>query len=165
MPRGLFWIKTLILVLLAAGGWFWYRDYYGPGGWTEADAEPVDAATRAVPELTGASFDDFVAAGKSPALIIFYSPSCAYCRAAMSALERLSQQSNGRYRIGKLDVEAEGGTAQRYPIRGVPTFIFFSQGGPVDAITGVPAEDEEGIYQGMRGFIDKVLATTSAGHR
>ena len=82
----------------------------------------------------------------------------------MSALDRLGRESEGRYRIGKLDIEAEAGIARRYPIRGVPTFIFFSEGKPVDGISGAPAEDEEGIYQGLRGFIDGCLAATSGGH-
>jgi thioredoxin-like negative regulator of GroEL len=159
----------LALAALAAGAWFGYRAYYGSDGWTAADADSADAAPApaaagaaaaagSVIELNGANFDDFVAADKTPALIAFYRTDCPYCRASQPALERLSLQSNGRYRVGKLDVEAQAATAEHYPIHGVPTFIFFSKGRPADGITGAPAGDEEGIYEGLRGLIDKGLA-------
>jgi thioredoxin-like negative regulator of GroEL len=165
--KELFWIKILIAALLAGAGWSWYHEYYGWGGFAPAaaEAEPVASAASAasaVTELTSASFDDFVAADKSPALVMFYETSCPYCRASLSSMERLSQEADGRYRVGKLNVQAEGAVAQRYPMRGVPTFILFSQGKPADAISGVPAETEEGIYQGLKSLIDKGLA--SGGH-
>ena len=156
------WGKALLLAALAGGGWLGCRAYQGSGVWTAAEPAPVDAAPGAVSELTAANFDGFVAGGQSPALVVFYRTSCPYCRASLPALDRLGAQANGRYRIGKLDVEAEAASAGRFGIRGVPAFLFFSRGKPAGSLTGAPAGDAEGIYEGLKGFIDQGLAGASS---
>ncbi|MCX5797082.1 MAG: thioredoxin domain-containing protein [Elusimicrobia bacterium] len=157
---GLPWGTALLIAALAAGGWYGYRASHGAGGAPAAGVEGPASEAGGVVELTDAGFADFVARDKSPALVAFYRTACPYCQSSMPALDRLSLASRGRYRIGKLDVEAQTALADRFSVRGVPTFLFFSRGQPAGSITGAPAEDEEGIYQGLRSFIDEGLGGT-----
>ena len=56
---------------------------------------------------------------------------------AEDAVEQLAAESNGRYVIAKLDVDANPGVAQRYQISSIPTMLLFKDGQLVDRIVGV----------------------------
>ena len=42
----------------------------------------------------------------------------------------------GRVKVGKLDVDANGSTAMRYNIRGIPTLLLFKDGSVVEQRVG-----------------------------
>ena len=51
-------------------------------------------------------------------------------------LDQLAAESNGRYKIAKLNVDENPRTSQQFGIRSIPTMLIFKNGNLVDQIVG-----------------------------
>jgi thioredoxin 1 len=51
-------------------------------------------------------------------------------------LDQLASESNGRYKIAKLDVDENPRTASQFNIRSIPTLLIFKNGKLVDQLIG-----------------------------
>lgn len=111
---------------------------------------PVPAASSGMASdghpvtVTDATFEQFIAAPK-PVLVDFWATWCPPCRAIAPTLEQLAAESNGRYVIGKLDVDENQQTAARFRIEGIPTLLIFKGGKLVDRLVG--AQPKQAIAQ------------------
>ena len=71
-------------------------------------------------------------------LVDFWAIWCAPCRLMAPALNDLaSELTDNKYRVGKVDVDANRGLAQKYNIRSIPTSVIFKDGQEVARIVGV----------------------------
>ena len=71
-------------------------------------------------------------------LVDFWATWCAPCRLMAPALNDLaSELTNNKYRVGKVDVDANRGLALKYNIRSIPTSVIFKDGQEVARIVGV----------------------------
>ena len=71
-------------------------------------------------------------------LVDFWATWCAPCRLMAPALNDLaSELTDNKYRVGKVDVDANRGLAQKYNIRSIPTSVIFKDGQEVARIVGV----------------------------
>ncbi len=60
-------------------------------------------------------------------------------------MEQLAAESNGRYRIGKLNVDENPRTASQFQIQSIPTMLIFKDGQLIDRIVG--AQPKQSISQ------------------
>jgi thioredoxin 1 len=58
------------------------------------------------------------------------------------AIEEVAADFEGRAKVGKLDVDANGKIAGQYGIRSMPTILLFKDGQAVDQIIGVRHKQE-----------------------
>ena len=71
-------------------------------------------------------------------LVDFWATWCAPCRLMAPALNDLaSELTDNKYRVGKVDVDANRGLALKYNIRSIPTSVIFKDGQEVARIVGV----------------------------
>ena len=103
--------------------------------------EPTSsAAAEGKPQVvTDATFaNDVVAASSSrPVLVDAWAEWCGPCRMVAPVLDQLAAESNGRYKIAKLNVDENPRTAAQFNIRSIPTLLIFKNGKLVDQIVGV----------------------------
>ena len=86
--------------------------------------------------LTEQSFDEALAATQGLVMIDFWAAWCGPCRAIAPVLEQITEASEGRVTLLKVNVDENPGLAARYAIRSVPTILFVKQGTVVDRIVG-----------------------------
>lgn len=83
------------------------------------------------------TFQELVAESQKPVMIDFYASWCGPCQAFSPMIANLALEYGDRMAFLTCDVDSQQELARRYGIKSIPTLIFFSQGKPVDAITGV----------------------------
>jgi thioredoxin 1 len=57
-------------------------------------------------------------------------------------IDAVAAEYVGKARIGKLDIEANGGTTMRYNVRSIPTFLLFKGGQVVEQRVGAMGKSE-----------------------
>lgn len=65
-----------------------------------------------------------------------WAPWCGPCRIVGPIMEQLAAESNGRYRIAKLNVDENPRTAGQFQIQSIPTMLIFKDGKLVDRMVG-----------------------------
>lgn len=76
-----------------------------------------------------------------PVLVDCWAPWCGPCRLISPVLDQLAAESQGRYRIAKLNVDENPQTAARFHIASIPTLLIFKDGQLVDRLVGVQPKE------------------------
>ena len=79
-------------------------------------------------ELTTANFEKTIRSNGIPVVVEFWSPSCGYCQMMAPVYQQAAAQLEPRFRLGKVNTQAEPMIAGRYGLQGTPTFIIFKNG-------------------------------------
>ena len=99
-------------------------------GANQQDAKPV--------VITDQTFEQEVMQTQGrPILVDCWAPWCGPCRLIGPILDQLAAESQGRYRIAKLNVDDNPQTSARFQIASIPTLLIFKNGQLVDRIIGV----------------------------
>lgn len=64
----------------------------------------------------------------TPTLVDFFATWCGPCKAMQPVLDQLKKDMGDSIRIIKIDVDQNPDVAEKFKIRGVPTFVFFKSG-------------------------------------
>jgi thioredoxin 1 len=92
--------------------------------------------------FTDAEFDQEVLRSDVPVLVDFWAGWCGPCRQMAPTIDVVASEYAGKVKVGKLDVDANGGTAMRYNVRGIPTLLLFKNGNVVEQRVGAIGKSE-----------------------
>jgi len=100
--------------------------------------------------FTDQNFKTEVEAQKGLILVDFFAPWCNPCKLMAPIIEDLIKEYEDKpVKIGKLNVDENKKTAEKYNIMGIPAIILFKDGKIIEQITGY--QDKEMLEQ----LIDK----------
>lgn len=89
-----------------------------------------------------AGFDADVLKSEVPVLVDFWAEWCGPCRMMAPTVDQIAAEYAGKLKVGKVDVDSNGGTAMRYSIQGIPTLLLFKNGRVVASRVGAAGKSE-----------------------
>lgn len=122
-------IITLILVVIA---YLWFAA-------RKMKNMPVVAEHENIVTLTEANLQHQLKNGIS--LVDFWAAWCMPCKMMAPILNEVAEESNGKARICKLDVQQYQSVAAKYSVRNIPTLILFKDGKEINRFVGVKTKD------------------------
>lgn len=94
-------------------------------------------------QLTDSNFND-VASRNRLVLVDFYADWCMPCRMMAPIVEELAKELAGKVLVGKINVDENPETADRFQVFSIPTIVIIKSGREVDRIIGfVPKSQVE----------------------
>ncbi len=90
--------------------------------------------------FTDANFEQEVLKSDLPVLVDFYADWCGPCQMMGPVIDKLAEEYEGKFNIGKVNVDQNGTTAQAYKVMSIPTLLFFKNGEVVDKVMGAVAK-------------------------
>ena len=93
-------------------------------------------------DFTDATFDKDVLNSDVPVLVDFWAEWCGPCRMMTPTVDAIANDYAGKVKVGKVNVDENGGTAMRYNVRGIPTLLLFKGGQIVEQKVGAVGKPE-----------------------
>ena len=107
----------------------------------EQDSQPIN--------ITDQTFErDVLQTTGRPVLVDCWAPWCPPCRMIAPLLDQLAAESNGSYRIAKVNVDENPQISSRFQISSIPTMLIFKDGKLIDRLIG--AQPKQAIAERLR---------------
>jgi thioredoxin 1 len=86
--------------------------------------------------VTDANFEQTINSNKV-VFVDFWATWCGPCRALAPTIEEVAKEYQGKVLVGKLDVDENPATAERFQVFSIPTMILFVNGQETERIVGL----------------------------
>ncbi len=87
-------------------------------------------------KLTRENFESEVIQSEKPVLVDFWASWCGPCRMLTPVISEIAKESDGSFKVGKVNVDEERELAADYRIFSIPTLVVFKNGVPVQSAVG-----------------------------
>ena len=92
--------------------------------------------------FTDTNFDEVVLGATEPVLVDFWAAWCGPCKMIAPVIDELSEDMAGKIKIGKVNVDENRVTAQKFGVMSIPTLLVFKNGKEVDRLVGYQSKDQ-----------------------
>lgn len=99
-------------------------------------------AAEQVQTFSDANFAQQVLQASAPVLVDFWAEWCAPCKRLGPTVDALAAEYQGKVVVGKMNVDENPSTPEKYAIRGIPTLLLFKGGQVVESVVGLQQKDD-----------------------
>lgn len=93
-------------------------------------------------EFTDDNFEKDVLESEVPVLVDFWAEWCMPCRAIGPTIDQLADETAGKFKVGKLNIDHHNNVATQYNVTAIPTMLVFNKGEVVKSFLGpTPKKD------------------------
>lgn len=105
-------------------------------------ATDTNKAVHTIVEITDSNFDQAVLKSEQPVMVDFWAEWCSPCRALTPIVHEIAAAYQGKVKVGKMNVDGNTATPQRYGIFAIPTLLIFKNGQVQEQIKGFAAKEK-----------------------
>ena len=91
--------------------------------------------------FSDANFQTDVLSSAQPVLVDFWAEWCGPCRMLAPVVDRVAKANQGKIVVGKMNVDENQSTPQKFGIQGIPTLILFKGGQEVSRLVGFQSQE------------------------
>lgn len=88
------------------------------------------------------NFEEEVLNSDVPVVVDFWATWCGPCQMQGPIIAKLAEESDGTYKVGKVDVDENGDLARKYRVMSIPTIIVFKNGEVAEKKVGLQSMEE-----------------------
>lgn len=102
--------------------------------------------------FTKQNFETEVLQSDIPVVVDFYADWCGPCKMMAPVFEEFAKETEGRIKVGKLNIDSDVEIAQQYRIMSVPSFVVFRNGKKAGMLVGAMSlkELKENVEQMLK---------------
>ena len=93
-------------------------------------------------KFTDQNFEEEVLKSELPVLVDFFAVWCGPCQMMAPVIEEMAKELEGKVKNGKMNVDENPQTAEKYGIMSIPTLILFKNGEPVKTLQGFRGKED-----------------------
>src|SRR4051794_23597702 len=142
-----------------SGGMIAPRHVFDSGAWVRsppAFSQPAlfqeaPSVSSSIVTLTDSTFDEEIKGASEPVLVDFWAEWCGPCKMIAPVLEEIAGDTQGKLRIGKVNVDENLDIARRFEVLSIPTLILFKDGEAQHRIVGAKGKGQ--LLQELQAFI------------
>ena len=92
--------------------------------------------------ITKENFESEVLQSKEPVLIDFWASWCGPCRMLSPVISEIAEESSGKFKVGKVNVDEQEELAAMFHISSIPTLVVLKDGKVTNSSVGVRSKKQ-----------------------
>ncbi|MFH1284065.1 MAG: thioredoxin [Candidatus Peregrinibacteria bacterium] len=92
-------------------------------------------------QFTDSNFEEEVLKSDKPVMVDFYADWCGPCKMMAPIVDEIAKEYEGKWKIGKCNVDENPDLSAKYGIQSIPTLLFFKDGEVTDKSMGFQSKE------------------------